>query len=202
MYKDPEELQSDTTKSRFMPEELYGLIDALQNLHIHISSILARTRINAARPPSGPRDSLNIADPLKEYIVRATVKPRGSGQESMRQHVESLRSHRDVPIGSVEHAEPPSPWDHEENALSQYLVKKAADHDYHPDMGEKMRANTIEHIKKAMRLAKQGDEEGAKINADLADSAMKTAIEYMSEDEYVIFRQEVIKRLDALQGME
>ncbi len=47
-------------------------------------------------------------------------------------------------------------------------------------MIEKMEAKTMEYINKVMRLAKQGDAEGAKINAELAESTLKTVIEYMS----------------------
>ena len=69
-------------------------------------------------------------------------------------------------------------------------------------MSERMRAKTIEHIKKALRLAKQGDAEGANVNAELAEAAMNTAIEYMSEEEYPAFKEEVERRLGALQDMD
>lgn len=202
MYKDTEGLQADTPKSRFMAEELHGLIDALQNLHSHISSLLASARIRPSKPFSGHRDSLNIADSLKEYIVKEASEPRAPGREPVHRNLESAQPKKEMSVGSAEHAEPHSTPHRQENTLSQYLSRKATDHDHHPDMSEKMRANTIEHIKKSIRLTKQGDVEGAKLNAELADSAMRTAIEYMTEDEYVLFREEVMRRLDALQETE
>ncbi len=69
-------------------------------------------------------------------------------------------------------------------------------------MTEKMEAKTMEYINKAMRLAKQGNAEGAKVNAELAESALKTVIEYMSEEEYQAFRKEVENRMQAIMGKQ
>ena len=200
MSKDPEEHQSETTKSRFLPEELHALIDALQNLHLQISSILANTRTHPSKPPGGPRDRLNIADPLKDHIAKTSAESKVPGRVSAHANTESMHPDRETPVDRSANTEQSYSEDLRENALSQYLGRKRTDHKHHSDMSEQMRANTIKYIKKALRLAKQGDAERAKVNAEFAETSMNTAIEYMSEDEYLVFKEEVERRLDTLQG--
>ena len=53
----------------------------------------------------------------------------------------------------------------------------------------------MDHINKAISFARTGNEKAARIHADLAESAMKTAGRYMSDEEYSRFREEVEARM-------
>jgi hypothetical protein len=61
-----------------------------------------------------------------------------------------------------------------------------------------MQTNTLNHINKALRLAKQGNSQGAYIHAELADNGLKMASEHMSTMEYVAFRTVVMQRLETV----
>jgi hypothetical protein len=62
-------------------------------------------------------------------------------------------------------------------------------------MAEKMRANTLDHLNRALILARLGQGDGARIHADLAETAMETAVRYMSQEEYRALEAEVERRL-------
>jgi len=58
-----------------------------------------------------------------------------------------------------------------------------------------MRDNTLDYINKAISFAKAGNEQAARVHAELAENTMKTAGQYMSDEEYSRFREEVEARM-------
>ena len=71
-----------------------------------------------------------------------------------------------------------------------------------PDLAERLYANTLEHVNNALRLAKQGDREGAYACAEYAEQAIRLARNHLSEDEYEDFRSNVEKRFHSLTQTE
>jgi len=67
-----------------------------------------------------------------------------------------------------------------------------------PYMGEKLQKSAMEHINRALRLAKLGNADAAAVHAELAESAVKAAAQYMDEPEYGVFKAQVEERLEKL----
>lgn len=81
--------------------------------------------------------------------------------------------------------------------LGKYYQRKLRV-EVHPHMGEQMQHNTMDHINLALHLARKGDQAGAKLHIELAESAMHTAGRFLSQDEYNVFETKVENRLAAI----
>lgn len=206
MTDDTDKRLSDTKKGHFSGVELTALIDVLDKLRIQVSSILASNRMHPSRPPAGAVGGVSIADTLKGHIAKIAqerkavpIAPSQPDPQSPQTDPEDLPG--DIADTEQSGIEQGSTNQHIDPVLSQ-TNRKGSAHEPHSNMSEQMQAKTIEHIKKALRKAKQGDNEGADMHAELAENAMKIALEYMSEDEYGIFREAVDTQLRALQGVD
>jgi len=65
----------------------------------------------------------------------------------------------------------------------------------HPHMSEQMQKNTMDHINTALHLARKGDQSGARLHIELAESAMHTAGRFMDHDDYRSFEEKIELRL-------
>ena len=61
-----------------------------------------------------------------------------------------------------------------------------------------MQAKTMAYINKSVRMSKLGKANAAKMYTELAENAMKTASEYMTEEEYRAFEQKVKEKLQSV----
>ncbi len=66
-------------------------------------------------------------------------------------------------------------------------------------VGEGVKRRVLEHINTSLRLARRGDSAGARIHADIARSAMREAVHYLSGEEYRQFTAAVKERLERLE---
>ncbi len=198
MSRNTEEPQSNSQKNRFLADELNALLDALLNLQTQISSMLLSSRMQSFKPSDNARNGTDIAEQLKDKIAHAVTESRTSGHASEVPSSNSIRQDKAAPDGSAAPTKQSSPELRLFIGLSNSLSKRVATHKIQPRMTKKMEAKTMEYINKAMRLAKQGNAEGAKVNAELAESALKTVIEYMSEEECQAFKKEVENRMKAI----
>jgi hypothetical protein len=66
-------------------------------------------------------------------------------------------------------------------------------------MGEQLKKRTIEHIHHALSLAREGKSEAAETYAELAESALETAAEYLPQDDFLAFKDEVEALISGLQ---
>lgn len=202
-------------------DDLQSLLRSLQGLYAQIASRLLDGRLGNKCVSAGPRDSVPIKDLLAHHIAKTTTAPiradktatedqPAPGTEAMatkdqQEPVTNIPTEEQpalateaTPTGS---ATGPSTEDHERTDLellgdlSKYFKEHQSAGSLEPYMREKMRVNTLDHINKALTLARQGHAEGASIHAELAESAMKAAAQYMSDDEYRLLREEVESRL-------
>jgi len=202
MPRNTEESQSNSLKRRFLSDELNALLDSLLNLQMQISSMLLSSRMRSFKPSNNARNGTDIAEQLKDKIAHTVTESKTSGHASEIPSSNSIRRDKAAPAGSAVHTKQSSPELRLFIGLSNSLSKRVAAHKIQPSMTEKMEAKTMEYINKAMRLAKQGNAEGAKVNAELAESALKTVIEYMPEEEYQAFTKEVENRMKAIIGKQ
>lgn len=190
--------QDSSPRTRTVVRELQGLIQALLGLYSQVSSRLLSSRMETRHESTAGRDGLPIEDLLGDHIERTAAEsapPDGANAPDKPPPASPAADHR--PAASAKKA-------HQERsglglfgALSNYFGRHRSSAQTEPYLREKMRQNTVDHINKALVLAKQGDAKGAKVHAGLAESAMQTAGDYMSDEEYLQFEEEVGTRLQA-----
>ena len=82
--------------------------------------------------------------------------------------------------------------------LSRYFKARRNSAELHPGLEEKLKHNTWVHIHAAIRQARSGDADNAKMHADIANYAYKELVHYLSEDEYNEFAQDIEEQLGSL----
>jgi hypothetical protein len=84
--------------------------------------------------------------------------------------------------------------------FTQHFHDRGADELVGASVGEKITSRALEHMNKALLLARKGDRANARLHADIANSAVKEAARYMSEGEYREFVNMVKERLNKFEG--
>jgi len=82
--------------------------------------------------------------------------------------------------------------------LSMYFKARRNNAELHPGLEEKLKHNTWEHIHAAIRYARSGDTDNAKMHADIANYAFKELVHYLNDEEYNIFAQDIEAQLGVL----
>lgn len=83
-----------------------------------------------------------------------------------------------------------------ETALGKYYHEEDLKMYQHPHMSDQMQEKTMEHIFTSLHLARKGDQQGARLHIELAESAMHTASRFMSHEDYAAFEVKVDKKLE------
>ena len=196
MSADGETSSPERGKRRLLVDELAALLDSLRTLYTQISAKLWHRRMQPPEPSPMAGDSADITGSLSGHIERSAAEARASSEPSPGADSSMERSGRS---GTVHKKPRQSPTSRLFSGLSRYFRRRGGSAGYHR-LGEKMRADTTRHINQALRLAKRGDARGAKVRAELAESAMKTASQYLPEEEYRTFKQHVESRLEEIVG--
>ncbi len=174
-------------------QDLNGLISDLRALYAKISVLRLRSRMETRRSQSGSAADVDVAGRLKTFIGNATPEDTES----------------DAQAGTKSDSEGPT---FEEQVADFFGEKRQLFEDLsnwwrqrgsgtpvmEPYMGEKLQKSAMEHINRALRLAKQGKVKAAEVHAELAESAVKAAAQYMEEPEYGAFKAQVQERLGKL----
>lgn len=175
--------------------KLRTMINTLRDLSTQIVSRLLHERLQRQQGPARARDSVPISALIVEHIAEADEvlgHQKGGADDEMlappTPTTGEFTSTRVLENGS----EPAIPGLF--GALSQRFARHRSQAKLEPFMAEKMRANTLDHVNKALGLARQGNAQGARIHARLAETAMETAGEYMSDGEYSQLKETVEAR--------
>jgi hypothetical protein len=202
MSEKGESIRPARRKTGFLWAELKSLIDTLLDLHTQISSRLLASRVSSSELSSAAEngaDNISLRKDNADIGVRDATTP-GDVPESTQtmpeepgekeeEHVEA-----GVAIESVGDA-PLHP-----NELSEYLRDHDVGREFEHHLSGKLQVDTVDHINRALVLAKQGNREGAYAHAELAENAMRLAGEYMPEVEYEAFRRDMERRLESATG--
>jgi hypothetical protein len=88
------------------------------------------------------------------------------------------------------------------NGLGMYFKSSQTESVLDPELSEKLKKSTWNHIHTALRLARQGDAGTAKLHLDIASQALKEAAHYMSREEHIAFTVEVEEKLGEITGQD
>jgi hypothetical protein len=166
---------------------LRGLIDALHQLVIMISSRLRHSQIHGSAMGDAKSD-YDLGKKLRSHIEKISVDRELSAKPHTVEKVPTAEPN--VKSDSAATAQ-------ESSRIAEHIKQKATSQ-LLPRMNEKLQSNTMEHINISLILAREGNIEGAKLHIDLAENAMHAASRFMSHEEYEIFKQKVERRMDAI----
>ena len=175
--------------------ELAALLDALQALYTQISTKLWHRRMEPPPPSALAGDSADITGALSGHIER-TAAEAASGAIDNPPEKPTEHPVKSVPAGGKKR---PEPGMRLFSGFTRHLRRRGRGAGQR-HLGEKLRADTLRHINDALRLARRGDAQGAKLRTELAESAMRTASNYLPEEEYLAFKQELEERLKGIVG--
>jgi hypothetical protein len=182
-----------------------ALIESITRLYRQISERLLQARVDSARRHGGSAPKIDIAESLIAR-VRANATQNRSDRPERTLSTESTSpvapGHEGgEAISSLQGA--PTPY-HERpllpNELAMQFSKEPRAGALLPAVGEQLKRRTFEYINRALELGKEGNAECAETYAKLAECALKTAADYLSEDEYLLFTQEVLSRVAPSDG--
>ncbi len=186
MSADGETPSPERGKRRLLFNELAVLLDSLRTLYTRISAELWHRRTQPPAPSALVGESADIAASLSGHIERSAAEASTETSPG----VDGLTERSDAVRKKSKHLPTSRLFS---DLSSRFRGKGGSVASQH--LGEKMRADTMRHINMALRLAKRGDARGAKVHAELAESAMKTASQYLPEEEYRVFKQDVETQL-------
>ncbi len=188
MSTDGETPSPGSGKRNLLVNELAALLQSLRTLYTQVAAKIWHRRMQPPEPSALAGESPDIAGSLSGHIERTAAEAEASTEPSPDADGSMERSDA---VRKKSKLLPPSRLF---SALSSRFKGKSGSV-ASPQLGEKMRADTTRHINKALRLAKDGDAQGAKVHAELAENAMKTASQYLPEEEYRTFKQDVETQL-------
>jgi hypothetical protein len=173
--------------------EIKTLIGTLQQLYSRLVQFLIGTRRRAGSSNSGAAGAQGIESLLSEHLEKLAVASEKKG---------------DSPAGDVSHetvGDGPGvggrhPRRSREGAdaapeFTQHFHDLGAGELVGASVGEKIKSRALEHMNKALLLARQGDRVNARLHADIANSAVKEAARFMTEGEYGEFVDLIKERL-------
>jgi hypothetical protein len=175
---------------------LNNLIRTLRELSAQIASRVLLGRITRQEGAKPLRSALQIRDLVADCVTEPCGGIGPAAEEAPAEPPGETRPPSQDPSPDSA-ATPPSKESSPSmfNDLSGLFARHRGQAGLDSLMAEKMRANTLDHLNRALILARRGEGEGARIHADLAETAMETAAKYMSEEEYRALEAEVERRL-------
>jgi hypothetical protein len=173
--------------------EFKTLIGTLQALYSRLAQLVIGMRGQTGAKKGGGDSEQGVenllSDRLEKLAAVSDRERRGSKGEATQGTLHS-------PPGVGAQRSRPSPT---EGAaipeFTQHFHDRGADELVGASVGEKIKSRALEHMNKALLLARKGDRENARLHADIANSAVKEAARYMTEEEYGKFVALVKERL-------
>ena len=182
--------------------EINALLHALQRLYARITSLFLNKRMGSYREEAGSVADHDLATLLSDHIDRLAARgPANSGKTKRQVSEQKVQTATQNPSPG----RPPS--DHQVsivsgilNGLGRYFKSNRTEPALDPELSEKLKKSTWNHIHTALRLARQGEARTAKLHLDIASQALKEAAHYMSREEHIAFTVEVEEKLGEITG--
>ncbi|MEN8764205.1 MAG: hypothetical protein ABF290_17475 [Thiogranum sp.] len=182
--------------------EINALLHALQKLYARITSLVLHKRMDSYREEADSVADHDLASLLSDHIDRlAAPRPENSGEQQHRVSEQKVQTVTQNSTPGRPHA------DHQVSivgrtfsGLGRYLKSSRTETVLDPELSKKLKMSAWHHIHTALRLARQGEAETAKLHLDIASQALKEAAHYMSREEHIALIVEVEEKLGEISG--
>jgi hypothetical protein len=181
-----------------------SLLESLLTLYWRVRAMLLEGRLRQAQEAAGLPRKPEIQAALGHYIGRTVSErqdpePAGSGEMERRAALASREKPAEARRqGEVAVAAPSIVL----SEFAKYLRRRSRSATVRPPLAEKLQQRTWEHVASAVKLARWGKEDGARLHASLAENAMTEASRYMAQAEYDAFEKGVKEKLGTIAGQD
>ncbi len=177
-----------------------SLIKGMLQLYSELAAQLLRLRVERGRSRHGGAADVDLVGPLidrlrecaAESASRTLDEPTPPAPDRPTAH-ETAKPSRHSGNGSMARAvpiPPPAP-----GKRVPALSRDPGPLGLQPPVGEQLKKQTFRYIAQAVDCARQGKIEAAEVYAAIAENALKLAAQYLPEQEYLSFKDEVMSRL-------
>jgi hypothetical protein len=182
-------------------EKVDSLIKGIMQLYMQVSTRLLQFRVDRSASTGGEAADTDVAKLLIARVREHAADSGGAGNMtasssaagSVRSEASAEESADEPMVSGADAAmQNPSALP---NELSLHLARGPKAGGLRPRIGEQLKRRTFDYINQALDLAKQGKIESAETCAKLAESALRTAAEYLSAEEFLAFKNEVRSRV-------
>lgn len=178
--------------------DINELLRSVHSLFSKVSLLDLQKRTSSYKQQAGRETQKDIATPLSSYIDKLSA-----GQPAITStHPVISEEPEEISGATPQEAPQENPQIPSTavipNDLSDYLKSHSQHSDSEGYIGDKLKASTWSHIHTAILKAREGDPKTAKLHADIANQAMKEAVHYMSDEEFVKFSEEIDRALSEL----
>ncbi|MEL0587008.1 MAG: hypothetical protein AAES65_19330 [Candidatus Thiodiazotropha sp. (ex. Lucinoma kazani)] len=168
---------------------LSKLLQVIMNLYYRIAELVLRQRIDTYHDKKGSSNNHDISIPLNEHIEElankaneANPKDSDKSDAAALETADNKAAHRPLKINILQKG-----W----NGLVNLFTKRRSNVVVQPHLSKKMQRSVHQHLNAALRHARNGDTENAKLHADLTSNALNVLSNYMPENEFVQFKQQI-----------
>jgi hypothetical protein len=192
-----------TVERIMIPEGgIKALLHALQRLYARITSLVLHKRMGSYRDEAGSVADHDLATLLSDHIDRLAA-PGPANSENIPPQVSAQTAQtvtQNPSPGRPDSVRQVSIVKRTFNELGRYFKTSRTESILDPELSEKLKQSTWNHIHTALRLARQGEAANAKLHLDIASQALKEAAHYMSREEHITFTVEVREKLGEITG--
>jgi len=200
MSADVEDNRPESERSGFQGKNLRELIDIVQGLYLQLSSVLLQKRTQQVDHTSKRGQDIDVAGSLKSFIdTRLSDRPKGDHSPGEMPDSGAGAGEGEGSSENEAKTQSTAGADLMPNALSGYFKEHNADAESQHPLARKMRASSLEHFRRAIQLAREGDREGAYKHAEYAENSVRIACEYLSETECEALQSELVDRVSVTQ---
>ena len=176
------------------------LIKRMLQLYAELSAQLLRIRVERGGMRHGDAGDVDLTGPLidrlrqcaAEYANRTGEQALPAATEGAHAREASNTAHRPMTGGTPAAMPiPPLAPGKRVPGLSPGVGAVSSQ----PPLGEHLERETFRYMAQALGFARQGNVEAAEVYAQAAEGALKLAAQYLPEEEYCRFKDEVMSRL-------
>ena len=174
-----------------MAKNSSSLLSVLKNLYSQLSQIaFGRTQLRLNTYKQHAKPQVDIASLLNKEIEDISSHAQEAGSNSVTHEIETTEhqeqvktiSHKDARVENTSGVE---------SEFVKYVKQRHPTDVTQPHIGEELKASAWKHIHAAMRSAKSGNQESAKLHIDIASTAIEESGDYMSPEDYSDFVMKV-----------
>lgn len=162
------------------------LMSDLKNLYGKLSALLTGIRMRSYHVLTDSKNSFDITSVLNkqvdEYVAQHQPEKRLNSIQADKEepgNVATIKSEAKLNNDMLQ-----SQSSGTESAFAKHLKHRESSSVSQPRMGDNLKASAWEHIHKAIRFAKQGEVENAKLHTNIAGQALEEAGHYLNDKDY------------------
>lgn len=167
---------------------LQNLWESLHNLFLKISHELRHRQLSRSKM-SDPKSKIDIWGKLEDHIETLSASDNEDHFQQPAEHKSSFHNNEYFHYPDNESVK-------ESGSLAEYYQNNI-DTKMYPHVSDQMQRSAMDHINMSFYLARKGNEFGAKLHVELAESAVNIAGRFMTEEQYSFFEKNMLARIES-----